>query len=311
MPRRSLGARRQSVSLLGLGCASFWAHPRFPLARARQVLERALELGVDFLDTGASYAGGLAERRLGRLLRELDRDPHELVVATKAGTLVGPEGRLIRDFRPASISEQVTGSLDRLGMQRVALLQLHGPQPDDLSDELLAALEREREAGRVEMLGVNGGEAVIARALECGVFDVVMPFVSVLRPEGRASVRAAAAADVGVVAAEPLGRMLFAPPLLEWLTRPSGLWYLARALAGGRGFLRERRRLAGVLKAPGWTPAQLAFRWVIEQPQVASAVVGSTNPDHLSELARVTELPLPEPVASALDALLHEGGGVS
>lgn len=307
LPQRRLGASAWRASVLGLGCASYWAHPRFPEDRARSVLERALTLGVNFYDTGASYAGGLAERRLGRLLGELGRDPHELLIATKIGTLMDAHGRRIRDFRPDSMADQLTASLDRLGMERVALLQLHGPRPEELSDELLSALERQRHLGRVALLGINGSDASIARAVESGIFDVVMPFVSVLKPQGRPTARVAAAADIGVVAAEPLGRMLFAPPLRKWLTSASGVWYLARALSNGPRALTAGRQLRRVLRAPDWSPAQLALKWVLEQPGMASAVVGSTNPAHLSELARAVERPMPEQVSRALDELLGEG----
>lgn len=306
LPQRRLGPNACHVSVLGLGCASFWAHPRFPEHRARQVLERALALGVNLFDTGASYSGGLAERRLGRLLRELGRDPHELVIATKIGSRTDANGRRVRDFSARSIPDQVAASLDRLGMERIALVQLHGPQPHELNDELLSALSRERQAGRVALLGVNGGEASIASAVAAGVFDVVMPFLSVLRPHSRGVARAAAAADMGVMAAEPLGRMLFAPPVLKWLTSASGLWYLARALAGGPGLLRARARLRRALRSPQWTPAQLAFKWVIDQPEIASAVVGSTNPEHLSELARAVDAPMPPGISQALRERLGE-----
>ncbi|WP_376697034.1 aldo/keto reductase [Wenzhouxiangella sp. EGI_FJ10305] len=308
LPQRRLGASTRRISAIGFGCASYWAHPRFPEERARSVLERALTLGVNFYDTGASYAGGLAERRLGRLVRELGLDPHELLVATKIGTLMDAGGRRIRDFRPDSIADQLAASLDRLGMERVALLQLHGPRPEELTDELLSALERQRHLGRVALLGVNGSDASIARAIDSGIFDVVMPFLSVLRPQGRPLARVAAAADVGVVAAEPLGRMLFAPPLRKWLTSASGFWYLARALATGPRTFTSGRQLRRALRAPGWSPAQLALNWVLEQPGIASAVVGSTNPEHLSELARVVERPMPERVSRALDDLLGHGG---
>lgn len=305
-----LGSSDLEVSVLGFGCASYWAHPKFPETSARAVLERALELGVNFFDTGASYAGGLAETRLGRLLCEVGTDPYELLVATKIGTLTSGNGKLIRDFSAQSVSDQVTASLGRLSMERIVLLQLHGPQPEELNDELLAALERERSSGRALLLGVNGHDATVEKAVASGVFDVVMPFLSVLRPGACGLVQDAARAGTGVVVAEPLGRMLFAPPLASWLTSTSGLWYIIRALASNPSFILNNRPLRQALRWPGWTPAQLAIRWVLDQSGVASAVVGSTRPDHITELVAAASRPMPPSVGRHLGATLGTLGKI-
>lgn len=304
---RPLGQTGRRVSSIGLGCASFWARPGFDDARARAVLERALEAGINLFDTGASYAGGHAEQRLGRLLRQIGADPHELLVGTKAGTVADARGRLRKDFDPDSITQQVTQSLSRLGMERLPLLQLHGPSPADLGEPLLRRLENLRSEGRVERIGINGSAEAVAAGLEHCVFDVLMPFVSVREPGNRALVRTAALAGRGVLVAGPLARMTFAPPLAEWLTRPSGLWYLARALRHQPASLLRSEGLRSALKFPGWTPAQLAMRWVLDQPGVACAVFGTTRPDHVTELAACVDRPLPDEVRDALNRLLGPG----
>jgi aryl-alcohol dehydrogenase-like predicted oxidoreductase len=106
-----------------------------------------------------------------------------------------------------------------------------------------------------------------------------------------------------VLAAEPLGRMLFAPPLLRWMTSGSGLWYVARALSQSRRRSDAPRRcLRKALDAPGWSPAQLALAWVLEQPGVSSAVFGTTRPEHVRELAHACTRPLPRAVYDAITA---------
>lgn len=300
LAQRPLGRTGRTVSVLGLGCASYWAKPRFPEARARAVLAAALEAGITLYDTGASYAHGHAEVRLGRLVRELGAEPDALVIGTKAGTVADRRGRLVKDFRPESVTAQVRASLERLGLERIALLQVHGPEPDDLTDELLSALERLRDEGVVDLLGINGFAPVIRHATGLAPFDVLMPFLSVMEPGNAALVRAAAETGQGVLVAGPLARMAFAPPLVRWLTRPSGLWYLARALRHGPGPLLRARALRPALRAPGWTPAELALAWVLEQPGVASAVFGTTTPAHVTALAEAAHLPLPDTVRAAV-----------
>jgi len=267
-------------------------------------LDTALETGITVLDTGASYAAGYAEVRLGRLLRAAGREPDTLLIGTKAGTVADARGRLRKDFSPRSVIAQVDGSLKALGLERLPLLQLHGPAPSDLTDALRTALERLRADGKVDLLGINGFTPVMHQAVGMVPFDVVMPFLSVLDPGSRPLVAAAEKAGQGVLVAGPLARMAFALPWSHWAVRPSGLWYLARMLRHGPGPLLRARRLRPALRAEGWSPAQLAMAWVLDQPGVMCAVFGTTRPSHVRDLVEATRHPLPDTVRTAL-ARLH------
>lgn len=308
MPRRPLGRTGWEVSALGLGCASYWARPGFPEGQARAVFEAALECGITLFDTGASYAGGEAERRLGRLLRASPVPIDQLTVATKAGKRAAGRGRIIRDFSSDGIVEQVHQSLKRLGLERITLIQLHGPAPGELTDELLTALDQLRMNGKLRFIGVNATADVLEHVVGRAPFDVVMPFVSVTRAHNVDVVRRAADSGQGVLAAEPLARMRFAPPLARWMTSRSGLWYIARALlrSSERLDVRRRRCLRNALDAPGWSPAQLALGWVLAQSEVSAAVFGTTRPKHVGELALACTRPLPKHVADAVAACNRE-----
>ena len=138
-----------------------------------------------------------------------------------------------------------------------------------------------------------------------------MPFISVLRPRDAALARRAADAGQGVLAAEPLARMRFAPPWARWLTSFRGLWYLARALS--RQPPDESRRLGRclrkVLKAPDLSRVQLAMMWVLSRPGVAGAVVGTTRPEHVRELADACRRTFPGELARAIEACHAAGPG--
>lgn len=305
IPLRVLGKTGLEVSALGLGCASLWARRGFSEARAAAVFEQALALGVNFFDTGPAYAGGHAEWRLGRLLKAVGGEADKLLVASKFGTRADSAGRLVRDFSARSVAASLDDTLERLGLERIALLQLHGPAPEELTDELYAALEREKKRGRVGLLGVNAhSHEVLESAAGNGLFDVIMPFVSVLRPEGAGLACRVARQGTGVIAAEPLARMRFALPVGRWLTRPGGWWYVLRALRAGPNELLRARRIGRALQAPGWTPAQLALRWTLDRPGVACAVVGTTQPAHVRQLAGVFGRTMPAAVDEQLSGLL-------
>jgi len=126
LPARPLGPTGLSTSILGFGCSAYWARPAFPDARAQALAEAAIEGGIRLFDTGPIYGAGLGERRLGRALRARG-GAKGLVICTKVGTHVGADGRVFRDFSPEAVRISVNRSLERLGLDRIDGLHLHGP----------------------------------------------------------------------------------------------------------------------------------------------------------------------------------------
>src|ERR1700686_1312250 len=127
MRYRSLGNTGLLVSEIGIGCASYWGKTSFSEAEAVRLIHTAVDRGVTFFDTGASYSGGNAEPRLGRALRGL-RQKHDIVVATKAGSYTDQRGKRRVDFSPDGGRRTVEASLVRLGLDAIPLLHLHGPE---------------------------------------------------------------------------------------------------------------------------------------------------------------------------------------
>lgn len=295
---RPLGRTGLTVSELGFGCASYWGKPRFDEAAAVGLVHAAIEAGVTFFDTGASYSAGEAEPRLGRALKGQDRD--RLVIATKAGTYHAGGGQIARDFSPAAIVASVERSLERLGVDHIDLLQLHGPAAEELTDELLSALEGLKRRGLVRALGANSFDpAVMDRIIELPAFDVVMIDYNVLRPEREPLIARAAAAGKGVLAGMPLA-MGHTAPLLSRLRGPQDAWYLARALAKHRGELRQGARFRFLHRQPDLTGTQAALAYVLENPNVSCAVFGATRRQHLQENLHASGMGLSEPLRSQI-----------
>ena len=98
---RPLGRTGLTVSEISFGCASWWGKPAFSESLAVALVRTAIELGVTLFDTGASYAAGEAEPRLGRALKGVDAS--KLVIATKAGSFHAGGGRIGRDFSPTAV----------------------------------------------------------------------------------------------------------------------------------------------------------------------------------------------------------------
>lgn len=293
MRYRPLGKTGLTVSEIGFGCASYWGKPAFPEARAIGLVRQAVDLGVTFFDTGASYSAGEAEPRLGRALKGLDAS--ELVIASKAGTYHAGGGRIARDFSARAIVASVEQSLKNLGIERLSLLQLHGPAAAELTDELLFALERLKARGLIQALGANSFDpAVIDHVLGLSAFDVVMVDYNVLRPERGALVDRAAAAGKGVLAGMALGMGHIGVKVAR-LKGPQDLWYAARALMKHRGEVRRGLRF-------GFLTPQQALAHVLENPKIACAVIGTTRAEHLAQNAAASGLELPPPIRARIRA---------
>lgn len=301
MRYRPLGTTGLEVSEIGFGCASWWANPAFDERQAVALVHAALEGGITLFDTGASYGAGLGEARLGAALR--GRDASRLVVATKAGTHPNPGGRPRRDFSPAAVEASVERSLRKLGLDHLPVLQLHGPSVQELEGGLMERLERLRERGLVRVLGVNSFDPeVIARAIELDAFGVVMLDYNLALPEREPLIARAAAAGTGVLAGAPLAMGQIGLGFAR-IRRRRDLWYAARALLRERRSLRRGARFSFLHRLEGMSAAQAALCFVLGDPGVSAAVLGTSRQSHLAQALAAPELALPDGTRARIAAV--------
>ena len=289
MRYRPLGKTGLIVSEVGLGCASWWGQKAFDERQAVKLVHAALDHGVTFFDTGAAYSGGEAEPRLGRALkgRNLDR----VVVATKAGTRHDGR-RVIRDFSLEGIEASVERSLRNLGLETLPLLQLHGPAAAELDDKMLAMLGGLKRRGLVQALGVNSFDpALIEHVVGLPVFDVVMVDYNVLRPERAPLIARATGQGKGVLAGMALA-MGHANRQVLRLRAPRDVWYALRAMKNHRADVARGARFGFLSQIPDMTAAQAALAYVLSDPNVSCAVVGTTRMAHLIENLDASGMPL-------------------
>lgn len=309
MEIRRLGRTDLEVSAIGLGCwgiSGEWGEVEH--AQALATLRRAFELGVTFFDTADTYGRGRSEQ----LVREaLGRQRPEIVIATKGGmNFYDGDKRL--DFRPEYIAFALEQSLARLGTDYVDLYQLHNPEPQHLTDDLFALLERLREQGKIRYYGVSlnsrmqglaalenrqpASLQVIYNLLDRRAADEVFP---------RAIER-----RIGVIARVPLGS-----------GRLTGKYKPAHTFAPGdhRGKrppewvaegVEQTRRLAFLVR-DGRTLAQAALQFVVAHPAVSVTIPGAKSPAQVQEnVSAASAAPLtPEELLQAGRAAAQEFSG--
>ncbi|WP_375402473.1 aldo/keto reductase [uncultured Sphingomonas sp.] len=284
------------VSALGFGCSSLWAKPGFDEGRAQGVLAAAGEGGINHFDTAPSYGGGTGERRLGEYLR--GRDASRFVVSTKVGSNL-IDGAVVRGFDPVLAERSFTGSLERLGLERVDILYLHGPARSDLTDALFGWLDRLKAQGRIGLSGMESGDPALFDGFERSPLDVAMLHYNVGDPSTGARIAALAAAGKTVMSGTVLAQGKFA--LRTFLPRDRrSLWYLLRQAKNDPWFWWRGPRLARALAATGRTPHDAAIGFVVGHPAITSGLFGSTDPGHVLANAAAGHHPLDARARSAL-----------
>ena len=277
---RSLGNTGLRVSEIGFGCASYWGKKVFDEAAAIRLVHAAIDRGVTFLDTGASYSGGNAVPRLGRAVSGLN-NKHDLVISTKAGSYTDERGRRREDFSPLGVRRTVEASLGRLGLDAIPLLHLHGPEIADLSQDLLDTLTRLKQEGKVLHLSVNSFDVnVIEHVMTLPLFGAVMIDYNILRPEREPIIAKLAARHFGILAGMPLGGGLYLKKSFH-IRGVQDLWYIARGWKNHRSDIRRGGNFNFLRREQRLTAAEIALAWVLRKPEISCAVLGTTRMSHL------------------------------
>lgn len=275
MEHRTIGSL--TVSAIGLGCNNFGM--RVDEARTREVIDAALDSGINFFDTADIYGGTKSEEFMGRVLNGR-RD--KAIIATKFGMEVAP-GK--KGARPEYVRQACEDSLRRLDIETIDLYQLHAPDEETPIAETLGALHELVEQGKVREIGCSNFSAEQLREAEREArgakfvsvqneFSLIVrdPIAEVL-PECRRQ-------GMAFLPYFPLASGLLTGKYRQGQPRPEG----TRLSQGERAdrILSEANlalvsRLTSFAESKGRSMLELAFGWLLSQPQVASVIAGATS----------------------------------
>ena len=221
---------------------------------AKAVLRRAVELGVNFIDTADAYGPEINERQIAEALYPY---PDNLVIGTKGGLRHERQGEWLRDARPEDLRASCEASLRRLRLDRVDVYQLHAVDPSVPFQDSLGALAELQQEGKIRHIGLSNVDArQLAQARQ---------LVTVVSVQNRYNL--ADRHSEGVLEACEREGIAFLP----WF--PLGLGDLTRG--GGR--------LADVASARGATQAQVALAWLLRRSPVMLPIPGTSSLEHLEE----------------------------
>jgi pyridoxine 4-dehydrogenase len=265
------------VNRLGFGAMritgpGIWGEPEDP-DECRAVLRRAVELGVDFIDTADSYGPHVSERLIGETLAPY---PEGFVIATKGGFERPGPGQWVVNARPEHLREACDGSLQRLRLERIDLYQLHRIDSKvPLQDQIgtLADLQRE---GKIRYIGLS----------EVNVEEIkrVRELVEVVSVQNRYHVEDREWEDV-----------------VDYCER-EGLAFLPWRTIGGGGLSGEGGPLARAARELDATVNQVAIAWLLRRSPVIVVIPGTSRVEHLEENVAAGELELPDAIFEELSA---------
>jgi len=311
MEKRDLGASRLTVSALGLGCMgmSEFYGPTDD-AQSLATLERALELGVTFLDTADMYGSGHNEELLGRFLKGRRE---KVVLATKFGIVRVP-GRYERtiDTSPAYVRPACEASLKRLGVEAIDLYYAHRLNPDVPVEDTVGAMAELVRAGKVRALGLSEVSArTLRRAHAVHPIAAVQSEYWLWTREIEAEVLPACR-DLGVsfVAYSPLGRGFLTGSIGKDADLAANDFRRISPRFQGDN-LERNLRIVDVVKtlaaARGATPGQVALAWLLHQGKDIVPIPGTKRIKYLEENVAAAPLTLSTDELARLDQALPPG----
>ncbi len=308
MRYRSLGATGVFVSELCLGTMTFggkgglWSQiGDLQQADADALVGRALEAGINFIDTADVYSEGLAESLLGQSLKNLGVARDQVVIATKVfgETRPGPNGRGLSRLH---IQEAVKASLSRLGTDYIDLYQVHGFDPATPVAETVRALDDLVRQGHVRYVGVSNWAAwQIVKALGIAERIGAAPFVS-LQAYYSIAGRDLEREIVPMLRSEGVGLLVWSPLAGGLLSGKFG-----RDGQGEAGSRRARfdfppvdraraddcvDAMRVIAAAHGTSVARVALAWLLHQPAVTSVIIGAKRRDQLDDNLAAVDLKL-------------------
>ncbi len=314
MQRQLLGGSDLEVSRLGLGAWAIGGSWKYGWgsqddADSIRTIHRALELGINWIDTAPVYGLGHSERVIGRALKDTSERP---LVFTKCGLVWDDAHRVSHMLKRSSIESEIDASLRRLGVDVLDLCQIHWPNPDEDIEEAWEALATLRERGKIRHIGVsNFSVAQLERARSIAeVTSLQPPFSMIFRDVAEEILPYCFERGIGVINYSPMASGLLTGAMTrerirslpddDWrktnkefkepkLTRNLKLADAARAVAADRGC----------------TVAEVAIAWTLRHPAVTAAIAGARRPEQVDGVAGAAELELSDAEVVVLEAAIE------
>ncbi len=305
MKKRTLGNDLE-VSAVGLGCMGMsFAYGQADEAESLATIDRALELGVNFLDTADMYGPHTNEELVGKALKGR-RD--KFVLATKFGILIDPKNPTIRGVngKPEYVRQAVEASLKRLQIETIDLYYLHRVDPDTPIEETVGAMAKLIEEGKIRHIGLSEASAeTLRKASKVHQITALQSEYSLWTRdvEDNDVLAACRELNIGFVPYSPLGRGFLSGEIKQFEDLAEDDWRRTNPRFQGENFdknLKLVEKLEEIAMERGVTTSQLALAWVLAQGQDIVPIPGTKRRKYLEQNAEAAEIILSQEELAAI-----------
>ena len=318
MQYRTLGSSGLSISVVGLGTWAIgggdwkfgWGDQ--DETSAVGAIVRAVELGINWIDTAAIYGEGRSETLVAKAIESIAPNDRPLI-ATKCGRVALGNGEIGKSLRRASIITECEDSLRRLKTDVIDLYQLHWPEPDEEIEEGWQTLVELKQQGKVRHIGVSNHSVEQMKRLQA-----IHPIVSLQPPYSMIAWDIEAeilpfcqTTNVGVVCYSPMGKGLltgrFTADRVAALSdkdhRTKDPRFQSPQLEINLEFVQKLDTLARSLN---WSVTDVAIAWTLRRPELTSAIVGARSPEQIEQTVTAGDRVLDEASVATIAAALQD-----
>lgn len=256
-------------------------------------IRRALDLGINWIDTAAVYGLGHSEQIVARAVNGSGHKPY---IVTKCSRRWNPDGSITSVLKPESLEQELHDSLHRLSVETIDLYQIHWPMPEEDIESAWEALSRFRQQGKIRWIGVsNFNVDQIKRAQTIAPVTSLQPPYSMLRRAVEAEILPYAKENgIGVINYSPmLSGMLTGKMSAERVTAMPANDWRRNAVEFNEPRLSRNLRLVELLReigaGHGVTPGVVAVAWTLRNPAITAAIVGGRSVQQVEELVPALE----------------------
>lgn len=311
---RTLGNSDLQLSPIGFGAWAIgggdWQYAWGPQDDNDSIaaIHRALDLGINWIDTAAIYGLGHSEEVVAKAIQSASKKPY---VFTKCSMRWHGDRTIYNSLKPASLAEEVEASLRRLGVETLDLYQVHWPNPDPEIEEGWETLARLREQGKIRWIGVsNFSVEQMKRAQEIAPITSLQPPYSMLRRAIEAEILPFTQANgIGVINYSPMVSGLLTGKMTaeRVASLPADDWR-RRAVEFNEPRFSRNLRLVDLLReigsGHGVTPGVVAVAWTLHHPAITAAIVGGRNAAQVEETASALNFRLTEEEYARINSFL-------
>ncbi len=271
-------------------------------------IQRAIDLGVNWIDTAPVYGLGRSEAVIGEALRLMDKRP---IIATKCSLVWGDDRVVFNSLKKESVRGEVEASLMRLGEEVIDLYQIHWPDPEEEIEEGWGTIADLVKEGKIRYAGVSNFNIEQLKRIQPihRVASLQPPYSMLRRGIEDEILEYCSNHNIGVIVYSPMQKGILTDKFSrEWVLGLAESDHRARdsrfqepALSVNLEFVEALR---GMAKAQGRTVAQLAIAWTLRRPEVTAAIVGARKPSQIEETVHAGDWELSDREIQMIEELI-------